>query len=108
MADVITNPKLKKFLESNINSDFGLTVDQVANKCKSYGRFNAWLNQDVKRIKEVLNKVKSNGVSPAFFAAYERTEGYNSKWGWLNHTTINGDPLTDANKIGRASCRERV
>ena len=38
MADVIKNPKLKKFLESNINSDFGLTVDQVANKCKSYGR----------------------------------------------------------------------
>ena len=75
MADVIKNPKLKKFLESNINSDFGLTVDQVANKCKSYGRFNAWLNQDVTRIKAVLNKVKNNGVSPAFFAAYERTEG---------------------------------
>lgn len=101
MADVITNPKLKKFLESNINSDFGLTVDQVANKCKSYGRFNAWLNQDVTRIKAVLNKVKSNGVSPAFFAAYEKTEGYNSKWGWLNHTKVNGDPITDANSVSQ-------
>ena len=101
MADVITNPKLKKFLESNINSDFGLTVDQVANKCKSYGRFNAWLNQDVTRIKAVLNKVKNNGVSPAFFAAYERTEGYNSKWGWLNHTKVNGDPITDANSVSQ-------
>src|SRR5699024_4502957 len=101
MADVITNPKLKKFLESNINSDFSLTEDQVANKCKSYERFNAWLNQDVTRLKAVLNKVKNNGVSPAFFAAYEKTEGYDSKWGWLNHTKVNGDPITDANSVSQ-------
>ena len=70
MSEVITDPKMRKFVHSNITNDFGLSVDQVANKCKSYGRFSAWLNSDVTRIKQVLNKVKSLGVSPAFFASY--------------------------------------
>lgn len=101
MSEVITDPKMRMFVHSSINNDFGLTINQVADKCKSYGRFKAWLNSDVTRIKEVLNKVKENGVSPAFFASYERTEGYNSSWGWLNHTTVNGDPITDANSVSQ-------
>ena len=92
MSEVITDPKLRTFVHSNISTLFGLTVDQVAEKCKDVGRFKAWLNSDLTKIKQVLNKVKENGVSPAFFAAYEYTEGYNSKWGWLNHTTPKGDP----------------
>ena len=101
MSEVITDPKMRKFVHSSINNDFGLTINQVANKCKSYGRFKAWLNSDVARIKQVLNKVKENGVSPAFFASYERTEGYNSSWGWLNHTKVNGDPITDATSVSQ-------
>lgn len=101
MADVITNPTLKAFIHSSVSSDFGLTVEQVAEKCKNDGRFSAWLNGDITRIKEVLNKVKENGVSPAFFAAYEKTEGYNSKWGWLNHTSVNGNPVSDADSVSK-------
>ena len=101
MSEVITDPKMRKFVHSSINNDFGLTINQVADKCKSYGRFKAWLNSDVTRIKQVLNKVKSLGVSPAFFASYERTEGYNSSWGWLNHTKVNGDPITDATSVSQ-------
>ena len=101
MSEVITDPKMRKFVHSNITNDFGLSVNQVAEKCKSYGRFSAWLNSDVNRIKQVLNKVKENGVSPAFFASYERTEGYNPSWGWLNHTTVKGDPITDANYVSQ-------
>src|SRR5699024_2617548 len=62
-------------------------------------RCGAWLNSDGTRIKQVLNKVKENGVSPAFFASYERTEGYHSACGWLNHTKVRGDPITDANSV---------
>lgn len=93
---VIENPKMKSFIESNVSNDFGLTVDEVAQKCRNYGRFSAWLNGNVESIKEVLNAVKNVGVSPAFFASYERTEGYNSSWGWLNHTTQQGGYLNDA------------
>lgn len=93
---VIDNPKMKKFVEAKVSNDFDLTVDQVAEKCKSYGRFKAWLNSDVTEIKKILNTVKSNGVSPAFFASYEKTEGYNSQWGWLNHTKQQGSYNNDA------------
>ena len=96
MSDVITDPKMKSFVESPVGNDFGLSVDEVAEQCKSWGRFSAWLNQNVSQIKEVLNAVKSEGVSPAFFASYERTEGYNASWGWLNHTTRQGSYLNDA------------
>lgn len=96
---VIEDPKLKAFIETGINDSFGLSVDEVAEKCKGYGRFRAWLNSDVTRIKEVLNKVKSMGVSPGFFASYERSEGYNSKWGWLNHTRPYGNPVQDAESV---------
>lgn len=92
---------LSSFVHSLVSNEFGLSVDSVAEKCKSYGRFASWLNSDVTLIKEVLNKVKSNGVSPAFFASYEKTEGYNSSWGWLNHTSVNGSPLTDADSVSK-------
>lgn len=101
MADIIKDPQLKKFIETNVNNDFGLSIDQVAKNCKNYGRFSRWLNSNENRIKEVLNIVKNNGVSPAFFASYERTEGYNSKWGWLNHTSVNGSPENDADSVSR-------
>lgn len=99
MPEVIQNVKMKNFVESPVSSEFGLTIDQIAEQCKSWGRFNAWLNQDVPRIRQILTIVQENGVSPAFFAAYERTEGYNASWGWLNHTSVNGSPETDAASV---------
>lgn len=101
MVTVIKDPNLRGFVHSSVNDDFGLTVEQVTEKCKNDGRFKVWLNGDVNRIKEVLNKVKSNGVSPAFFASYEKTEGYNSRWGWLNHTSVDGNPVTDADSVSK-------
>ena len=91
--------ELKKFVESDISEDFGLTVDTIAQNCKTYGRFKAWCNSDLTKVKQVLNTVKNNGVSAAFFAAYERGEGYNSKWGWLNHTRPKGDYIEDAKSV---------
>src|SRR5699024_8309563 len=99
MADVIKDKRMKDFVESQISKSFGLSIDTIAKKCKTYGRFASWLNSDESRIKEVLNEVKNKGVSPAFFASYEKTEGYNSKWGWLNYTHVNGDPITDAKSV---------
>lgn len=91
--------KMKLFVESNISNDFGLSISEVANHSKNHGRFSAWLNSNVSDIIQVLTIVKDAGVSPAFFAAYEKTEGYNSKWGWLNHTSIKGTPTQDAQSV---------
>src|SRR5690625_738817 len=101
MTEAIQDPQLRAFVYSDILKSFGLSVDTVANKCKNWGRFKNWLSSDVSRIKKVLNIVKDEGVSPAFFASYEKTEGYNSKWGWLNHTSIKGSPEEDARVTAR-------
>lgn len=101
MAEVITDERMRTFVHSKVSTEFGLSVEKVADQCKTFGRFKAWLNSDVNLIIEVLNKVKSNGVSPAFFASYEKTEGYNSKWGWLNHTSPAGGPVTDSDSVSK-------
>lgn len=101
MVEVITDEKMRNFVHSKVSNEFGLSVEQVADKCKSYGRFSSWLNGNITLIVEVLNKVKSNGVSPAFFASYEKTEGYNSSWGWLNHTTPQGTYLNDSDSVSK-------
>jgi len=98
---VIDDEGLKKFIESDISDGFGLSISEVAEQAKEYGRFSEWLNSDVARIKEVLQAVKDEGVSPAFFASYEKTEGYNSSWGWLNHTSPQGSPLEDAISVAQ-------
>lgn len=92
----IENPKLESFVHSSVSTDFGISISTIAENCKNYGRFSAWLNSDVGRITSLLQTVKDNGVSPAFFASYEVTEGYNSSWGWLNHTSPAGNPTQDA------------
>ena len=99
MSNVITDPKMRAFLNSQVSSEFGLTISQVANKVKGYGRFHSWLGGDVSKIEQVLEIVKANGISPAFFGAYERTEGYTSPLGWLNHTKQKGDYFQDASSV---------
>lgn len=101
IPDVIEDPKLKEFIESNIDNEFGLTIEEVAENCKSHGRFSAWLNEDVSSIIDILNIVQANGVSPSFFASYERTEGYNPQWGWLNHTSVDGSYSQDADSVSQ-------
>lgn len=96
MVEVITDVNLRGFVHSSVAKSFGLSIEVIAEKCKNDGRFSSWLNSDITKIKEVLTTVEENGVSPAFFAAYEKTEGYNSQWGWLNHTVPNGNPVEDA------------
>ena len=92
----MANTMIKKYIHSKVNDSFELSVDEVAKNVGGYGRFKYWLNGNQSRIKEVLNAVKDAGVSPAYFASYEAGEGYNGSWGWLNHTTPQGDPVQDA------------
>ena len=93
---VIEDKTLDDYVHSKIDNDFGLSVDDIAPNVTNAGRFSAWLGGNQTQIKEVLNAVKDEGVSPAFFASYEVGEGYNSAWGWLNHTSPQGDYVQDA------------
>src|SRR5699024_8786887 len=98
---LIEDGNVRNLVNSRVSDSFGLSVDDIADKVKNYGRFSAWLGGDVTKIKRVLNIVKDNGVSPAFFASYEKTEGYNSSWGWLNHTRPQGDYYQDAENVAK-------
>ena len=92
----IEDQELYDFVHSSIENSFGLDIQTIAENSKDRGRFSAWLNGNVSQIVSLLETVRDNGVSPAFFASYEITEGYNSIWGWLNHTTPQGNPTQDA------------
>ena len=92
---------MRAFVDSPVSKEFGLSISQVANKVKGYGRFKSWLGGDVSKIEQVLQIVKENGISPTFFGAYERTEGYNPEWGWLNHTRQKGDYFQDADSVSK-------
>ena len=104
---------LKAFLTAKVNDNFGLSIDQVVNfiyNDSRTNRFGVWCGNDKGKIKAVLNTVSSAGMSYALFAAYEIQEGYNSSWGWLNHTVIRGDYLTDASLTAKDilnSCKDK-
>lgn len=93
--------KVKKLMHSDINDDFDLSIDDIASKVGTSGRFGAWLSGDKSKIKQVLEAVESVGVSPAFFASYEINEGYNAQFGWLNHSYPQGDWLADAKAVAK-------
>lgn len=90
----------KDYLHKNISNDFGISIDKLAPQITNIGRFKAWLGGDVSKIKKVLKIVKSEGVSPTFFAAYESSEGV-SMFGWLNHTYVQGNAYEDARQVAR-------
>lgn len=92
---------LGKYIHSSIDDDFGLDIDTVAKNVHNGGRFKAWLGGDLSATKKVLQIVKDEGMSPAFFGAYEISEGYNASWGWLNWTSPTGDAYTDARNVAR-------
>ena len=94
-------PKALAIIEKNIDHSFGLTVPEIASRVANYGRFSSWLNGNVNAIADILYIVQSEGVSPAFFASYEVNEGYNSNYGWLNHTYVNGTPQEDARSVAQ-------
>lgn len=91
----------KSFLHSKISDNFGLSIDTVAKNVKGQGRFKGLLNDNTDNIKKVLNIVKDEGMSYAFFGAYEINEGYVDGLGWLNHTNQQGDAYEDAKAIAK-------
>lgn len=99
MANIPDN--VKKFLEHRVSDSFGCSRDKIVAGCKNYGRFKYWLGSDESKINQLLDEVEKAGMSAELFAAKEIQEGYNSSWGWHNHTVPQGDPIADAQYVVR-------
>lgn len=79
-----------EFLRANVSEDFGISndklVDIIINSGDLYGgRFYNALKDDPKKIKRLLDSCKAKGMSPAYFVAKEKAEGYSAGISWLNH-----------------------
>ena len=90
---------VKKFLEHKVSDGFGCSREKIVAGCKNFGRFKYWLDSDETRINQLLDEVEKAGMSAELFAAKEIQEGYNSSWGWHNHTVPQGDPIEDAKYV---------
>lgn len=89
-----------KFLAMSISNNFGCDEAKVIAGAKKSPRVRAWLGSSTSAIKKVMQIVKSNGMSPELFFAYELQEG-GTTYGWLNHTYYSGDPYSDADSVSR-------
>lgn len=83
------------FAKSPINADFGVNKQaMLSNFAARDERVHYW-GVDVNRLYDVI---KQNGVSPEWFFAYDLIEGGHG-WGWLNHTSRQGDAYQDAASV---------
>lgn len=80
------------FAKSPITADFGVNKQvMLDNFAQRSQRVKAW-GVDVNKL---YDTIKNAGVSPEWFFAYELME-QGTYYGWLNHTTKNGDAYNDA------------
>lgn len=85
------------FAKSPINANFGVNKDQMVRDFAARDvRVRAW-GVDVNRL---YDTVKSAGVSPEWFFAYDLQEGNPTSYSWLNHYANHySDPYADASRV---------
>ena len=98
-ADVPAGDR-KAFLKLPIDNNFGVDKTKMYADLKSKsGRVKRWLGGSDENLDKVYDIVKSCGMSPELFFAYELQEGLSGGLGWLNHTYYTGDPYGDAKSV---------
>ena len=96
---LIKDKNLELFMKNAVSYDYGMKIDDIVPLCVGKSRFEVWCGNDKANIKRVLQQAQKNGFSPMLFACYEMNEGYNSKYGWLNRTWVQGNYLEDCNAV---------
>lgn len=98
-----SNEQIQSVMRQSVSNDFGISRDTIYSTFPKIptGRFAYLLNDERKSVEKIWDIVESEGVSPAVWTAYESNEGYNSSWGWLNHTSWQGDVYEDARAVAR-------
>ena len=96
-----SNEQIQAVMRQSISNDFGISRDTIFSTFPNIptGRFAYLLNDERGAFDKICDIVESEGVSPAVWVAYESNEGYNSSWGWLNHTSWQGDVYEDARAV---------
>ncbi len=90
----------KAFLKLPIDNNFGVDKAKMYADLKARsGRVKRWLGGSDENIDKVAEIVRSNGMAPELFFAYEMQEGLSGGLGWLNHTHYTGDPYGDAASV---------
>lgn len=90
----------KAFLKLPIDNNFGVDKTKMYADLKAKsGRVKQWLGGSDENLDKVYDIVKSCGMSPELFFAYELQEGLSGGLGWLNHTYYTGDPYGDATSV---------
>lgn len=90
----------KAFLKLPIDNDFGVDKTKMYAELKAKsGRVRRWLGGSDENLDKVAEIVRSNGMAPEIFFAYELQEGLSGGLGWLNHTYYTGDPYGDAKSV---------
>lgn len=84
------------FAKSQINASFGVNKAQM---CADFANRSQKVRARGVDVNKLYDTVKSAGVSPEWFFAYELQE-QNSNMGWLNHWSYpHGDPYNDATVV---------
>ncbi len=98
-----SNEQIQAVMRQSVSNDFDISRDTIYATFPNIptGRFAYLLNDGRAEFDKVIDIVESEGVSAAVWVAYESNEGYNSSWGWLNHTSWQGDVYEDARAVAR-------
>lgn len=98
-----SSEQIQSVMRQSVSNDFGISRDTIYSTFPKIptGRFAYLLNDERKAVEKIWDIVESEGVSAAVWTAYESNEGYNSSWGWLNHTSWQGDVYEDARAVAR-------
>lgn len=96
-----SNEQIQAVMRQSVSNDFGISRDTIYATFPNIptGRFAYLLNDGRAEFDKIIDIVESEGVSAAVWVAYESNEGYNSSWGWLNHTSWQGDVYEDARAV---------
>ena len=96
-ATSVSASDVTSFLKTSINNDFGCDPEKMYKDVANFAKVKHYFGGSKEQIKKATERIKSNGVSPEWFWAYEGQEqgvGY----GWLNHFQGMGDPWSNLDK----------
>lgn len=91
----------KAFMKMQVSNDFKIDEDKMNTTVVTYSvKAKSRLGGSKENVKKVSAIVKANGMAPELFWAYELQE-QGDYWGWLNHTSVNGNPYQDADSVSK-------
>ena len=97
-ATSVSASDVTSLLKTSINNDFGCDPEKMYKDVANFAKVKHYFGGSKEQIKKATERIKSNGVSPEWFWAYEGQEqgvGY----GWLNHFQGMGDPWSGLRKL---------